>query len=840
MGMLNVKPARRTAHQIVNAQGKPYLSAVTSNLWVSDAGRFADSTDGNQATYFVTGQKYFADLLAEIDKAEHQILIAGWQVSWDALLAPGIRLYDALYKAASKKPALKIYVMPWDDHEPVQTYDDQTVAALELINKKLGRTQLYAKVSPTYAATNSSYYSHHQKQVVIDGKIAYVGGMDLCYGRYCDEHYTLQADADGRNGLNRYNGCVVPVGTMDSTTLADPDLLSGAIDSTPPSVWSALSGMPTPAMANVPSNAERVARLIHAGGLQPRYADNGVVDTKLNSASLASNKVDPSTLDATRQPRMPWQDVHCRIEGPAVADLMRNFVNRWNIIAPKAAKLPPAPGAKSLPKAGNMSVQVLRSAPLPHCEAEYKALANNVNVKSPTDTQHDIYSAMMRLIEKSRRFIYIENQFFVSDFGAEVRPKDRTPAAEFINQYDGKNQNRDATVVAHLDSKAHHHLRIRQDDALTDVLKPPQNKIVAKLLKRIEDSALSGSSWHAYITLPVHPEGTLATANIVTQVHMTMQTLVFGRNSLLNGIRRIIKARELLHAKEADFRRALAPDNNEYEDVDMERCEEFVTLLNLRNWAQLGSRYVTEQIYVHSKVMIVDDLYALIGSANINDRSLLGDRDSELAVLIADNNTLRADVNGKGSQREVRRFAHELRKDLWKKIFGFAHGKAPANELEQAIDQPGLPDSWKLIQQRARQNAQAYEAAFNWVPRNKFSSSNARSPEASILPTWDNKADAPEHSKWGSKGVLSHPMPFQPEFWSQARHTSDGVAQLTQIKGFITALPIKWTKGEDNRFDYPTDLVADNGQQPQETREIDSAQSALAEAETTSKTDANT
>jgi phosphatidylserine/phosphatidylglycerophosphate/cardiolipin synthase-like enzyme len=36
------------------------------------------------------------------------------------------------------------------------------------------------------------------------------------------------------------------------------------------------------------------------------------------------------------------------------------------------------------------------------------------------------------------------------------------------------------------------------------------------------------------------------------------------------------------------------------------------------------------QIYVHSKLMIIDDRMALIGSANINDRSLLGSRDSEV------------------------------------------------------------------------------------------------------------------------------------------------------------------------------------------------------------------
>lgn len=37
---------------------------------------------------------------------------------------------------------------------------------------------------------------------------------------------------------------------------------------------------------------------------------------------------------------------------------------------------------------------------------------------------------------------------------------------------------------------------------------------------------------------------------------------------------------------------------------------------------------VSELVYVHSKLMIVDDEKVLIGSANINDRSLLGSRDS--------------------------------------------------------------------------------------------------------------------------------------------------------------------------------------------------------------------
>lgn len=45
---------------------------------------------------------------------------------------------------------------------------------------------------------------------------------------------------------------------------------------------------------------------------------------------------------------------------------------------------------------------------------------------------------------------------------------------------------------------------------------------------------------------------------------------------------------------------------------------------------------ITEIVYIHSKLLIADDEVCILGSANINDRSLLGDRDSELCLLIED------------------------------------------------------------------------------------------------------------------------------------------------------------------------------------------------------------
>jgi phospholipase D1/2 len=45
--------------------------------------------------------------------------------------------------------------------------------------------------------------------------------------------------------------------------------------------------------------------------------------------------------------------------------------------------------------------------------------------------------------------------------------------------------------------------------------------------------------------------------------------------------------------------------------------------------------------------MIIDDRMAICGSANINDRSLLGQRDSEFCVVINDREEEHSKFNGK-------------------------------------------------------------------------------------------------------------------------------------------------------------------------------------------------
>ena len=84
----------------------------------------------------------------------------------------------------------------------------------------------------------------------------------------------------------------------------------------------------------------------------------------------------------------------------------------------------------------------------------------------------------------------------------------------------------------------------------------------------------------------------------------------------------------------------------------------------MRNWAVLMGKLVQEIIYVHSKLMIVDDKYVICGSANINDRSMLGKRDSELAAVVQDTEFIDSVQNGKPVK--VGKYAFSLRKKIFK------------------------------------------------------------------------------------------------------------------------------------------------------------------------------
>ncbi len=623
---------------------------------------------------------------------------------------------------------------------------------------------------------------------------------------------------------------------------------------------------------------------------------------------------------AADQPRMPWQDVHSRIEGPSVYDLSRNFIDRWNsqqayladtpavqdsVTGRKACKavaavmtwlndvadyigvetrlppdalchiMPPKPkpqwiNASLVPQApapasGGMSVQVLRSASarLTEQEARGRRLAGVRHELPPglaeQGVQDNCLQAMRQAISSAQQFLYIENQFFQSKFGKEGELGDDQVDAfsgPMATLRDASSLNQELVRRVNLDEALEQKDIWRLDWAeldkivrepgkearafveglkrvlannsqgwITSRLGPLQdgvlNTLGGELASRIGRAIHEGSSFHVYLVLPVHPEGSLDTLNIMNQVHLTQQSLFFGKHSLVRNIQRQMALTALLKDK-VEHLEALAAIEREddqgvpfYAQQDWRR---YLTLLNLRTWATLDDRVVTEQIYVHSKLLIADDRVAILGSANINDRSLLGERDSELAVIVRDSTPTTVPLDCQKLQA-VSKAIHQLRVDLWRKHFGLSqsrpHAVQPASVLESVLDKPAAPSTWEAIQRVAQANSRAYERAFDFIPQNispvQTQLTPALPPEykdgfpASVWPTWAYW-DAEARNKGGQQ---FRPLPHEYAFWR-----SDTLQKVRTfdppkgIEGFITALPTRWTLGERNHSGIHLGILA--------------------------------
>jgi phosphatidylserine/phosphatidylglycerophosphate/cardiolipin synthase-like enzyme len=132
---------------------------------------------------------------------------------------------------------------------------------------------------------------------------------------------------------------------------------------------------------------------------------------------------------------------------------------------------------------------------------------------------------------------------------------------------------------------------------------------------------------------------------------------------------------------------------------------EYISFYSLRTEGRVGAARHSEQVYVHSKVMIVDDLVALIGSANINDRSLGKDTDSEIAVVVSGGASVLSRMDG--MQYLASEFVHCLRVRLWREHLGLL--RTPGYDVSDAVSDEVFFGLWMTI---ARSNTAYYQKHF--------------------------------------------------------------------------------------------------------------------------------
>jgi len=112
--------------------------------------------------------------------------------------------------------------------------------------------------------------------------------------------------------------------------------------------------------------------------------------------------------------------------------------------------------------------------------------------------------------------------------------------------------------------------------------------------------------------------------------------------------------------------------------------------LDLRR--ELQNRNRRAMIYVHSKLMIVDDRFVILGSANINERSMSGDRDTEICVAMWPSTN-----HGEAKCEQIVR--SQLRDPLWTEHLGSLPGgaeKPEAAATRRAFQTGAQNNFWEL------------------------------------------------------------------------------------------------------------------------------------------------
>ncbi|KAM3304475.1 hypothetical protein P3S67_011341 [Capsicum chacoense] len=501
--------------------------------------------------------KCWEDMCHAILEAHHVVYVVGWSIFHKVKLvrepskplpSGGDLTLGELLKYKSEE-GVRVLLLVWDDKTSHSKFFIQTDGVMQTHDEETRKFFKHSSVNcvlaPRYASSKLSIfkqqvvgtlYTHHQKCVIVDTQAsgnnrkisAFIGGLDLCDGRYDTPEHRLFRDLD----------------TVFKDDYHNPTFSAG-----------------------------------------------------------------------TMGPRQPWHDLHCKIEGPAAYDVLTNFEQRWKkatkwsefgrrlkkishwhddalikieriswIISPTSSV---SNDDQSLwvtneDDPENWHVQVFRSIDSGSLKGFPKdcLLAESQNLVCAKNLVIDksIQMAYIQAIRRAQHFIYIENQYFLGS------------------------------------SYAWH----SYNEAGADNLIPME--LALKIASKIREK----ERFAVYIVIPMWPEGVPTSASVQEILYWQRQTM-----KLMYGIiAQELKTSELKDVQLSDYLNFYCLGNREELHGDSKSNHASHGDLHISASQKFG-RFM---IYVHAKGMIVDDEYVILGSANINQRSMAGSRDTEIAM----------------------------------------------------------------------------------------------------------------------------------------------------------------------------------------------------------------
>jgi phospholipase D1/2 len=141
----------------------------------------------------IDARDYYLAVHRAIGQAQRYVLIAGWQFDSGVELVRGkdletargpTRLLALLEHAVSTTPQLRVYVLAWD-------YSLVFALEREWMQRLKFDWMTNDRIRFIFDDRHPAGGSHHQKLVIVDGAIAFTGGIDLCESRWDDRQHTL-------------------------------------------------------------------------------------------------------------------------------------------------------------------------------------------------------------------------------------------------------------------------------------------------------------------------------------------------------------------------------------------------------------------------------------------------------------------------------------------------------------------------------------------------------------------------------------------------------------------------------------------------------------------------
>ncbi len=322
-------------------------------------------------------------------------------------------------------------------------------------------------------------------------------------------------------------------------------------------------------------------------------------------------------------PREPWHDCHAKVEGPIAVDLMTNFMDRVRrqvkeglikMFRPEEPEFDlKAEAHVPAHEGGRWNAQLFRSITGDSAHFEVDKL-NRLYRKDGNYFESSIAKCMVQQIRNADHFIYMENQYFLGSAYSWYADKD---------------------------AEANHTI---------------PREITQKILEKIA----AGEDFKAYIVIPMFPEGDPASVPIQEILHWqwrTMQSMYYRIGQALKDHGLIGRRHPTDYLNFYCLGKRESPDEMpEGKFVEPEASSPTAAVWKSRRHC----------IYVHSKMTLVDDSYVLVGSANVNQRSLGGNRDTEIAVgAYQPEHTVESEVHPRGG-------VHTYRMALWAAHLGGA------------------------------------------------------------------------------------------------------------------------------------------------------------------------